>query len=72
MESRKTVQVNLFAKRNRDTDIETNTRALRTGGEGWMNWETGVDTHTLWIPRIKQVTTEACCEHRELCSVLCA
>ena len=33
--------------RNRDTDVQTNIRIPRGGRWGGMNWEIGIDIHTV-------------------------
>ena len=57
------VQMNQFAGRNRDTDVENkrmDTKGESSGGGGGggggvMNWESGIDTYTLicikWITK---------------------
>ena len=30
----------------------------KDGGGGGRNWETGIDTYTLWILYVKQITNE--------------
>ena len=48
--------MNLFTKRNRDTDIESK-RMVTKGGKGCgMNWEIGIDIYTLL--GIKKITNE--------------
>ena len=45
--------------RNKDADIENKWTDTKEGKEGGtMNWETGADTCTLWVLRVKQITNE--------------
>ena len=65
MESRNTVQMNLFAVRNRDPEAEN--RHMGTRGEGrGVNWEAGIGTCTLLIMCIKHHQRAAAEEHRAL------
>ena len=56
VESRKTVQMNPYAKQKRDTDVENkhmNTIIRRDGG---INWKIGIGIYTL--PCVRQITNE--------------
>ena len=39
--------------RNRETDIENKCMNTKRGRRVWMNWEIGIDVHSLLIPYIK-------------------
>ena len=39
--------MNLFASRNKDTDIENKCMDSKVEGVGGMDWETGIDMYTL-------------------------
>ena len=56
MESRKTVKVNLFASRNRVTDVENKLTVTRKGRADGMNGVIEIDIYTLLC--LKQITTE--------------
>ena len=47
MESRKMVQRNLFARRNRHTDLQNGHMDKGWGKGPVTNWEIGIDIHTL-------------------------
>ena len=46
MESRKMIQMNIFAK-HRDIDVENGRMDTVWGEGGGMNWEIGIDMYTL-------------------------
>ena len=47
MGSRKTVQMNLYAKQKRDTDLENKHMNTVIGRDGGINWEIGIGIYTL-------------------------
>ena len=47
MESRKTVKVNLFASRNRVTDVENKLTVIKKGRADGMNWVIEIDVYTI-------------------------
>ena len=53
VESRKMVQMILFASTNRDTDVENRHMDTKEGKEGCLYWEIGKDIYTLLIQCIK-------------------
>ena len=59
MESRKTVKVNLFASRNRVTDVENKLTVTRKGRADGMNGVIEIDIYTLLC--LKQITNETDC-----------
>ena len=56
MESRKMIQMNLFAKQKQKHRRREQMYGYQGGKEGGMNWEIGIDMYTLLC--IKQLTTE--------------
>ena len=46
MESRKMVQMNLFAKQKESDRCREQTQGYQGGKEGRINWETGIDINT--------------------------
>ena len=60
-----------FQSNNRDTDIKN--KCMDTKGEEgrWDELGLGIDIHTLWIVRIKQITAENSLYSGEPCSALC-
>ena len=59
MESRKTVKVNLFASRNRVTDVQNKLTVIKKGRADGMNWVIETDVYILLC--IKQITNETYC-----------
>ena len=47
-----------FQGTNTDTDAENKSTDTQGEGEGGMDWEMGIDTNTLLILCIKQITNE--------------
>ena len=47
MESRKTVQMNPYAKQKRDTDVENKHMNTIIGRDGEINWKIGIGIYTL-------------------------
>ena len=56
MESRKTVQMNPYAKQKRDTDVENKHMNTIIGRDGGINWKIGIGIYTL--PCVKYKTNE--------------
>ena len=56
MESKKIVQMNLFTKLNKVTDVENKLMLTRRLGRGGINWETGIGIYTRL--HIKQRTSK--------------